>query len=357
MAEPAERSAQRRLRQGTADLRACRGDRRPGALLDLESIEDPRELLSRATELTLAFRAATDRATKSQAIAAAQLADPRRFDRLTAADVAEQGGVDQGEDYARRMIEFGRDLIRTNSHAVGGLSRTSGPKKPPWHMPRGHDTPHPPLLSGIPGTLGDRVVTPGRPGSMTTWLRDDPARHLPVPPAGRRGTRTASGTPRRTGAPRAGGDTRGRVRIHGASPRATGRPREQLRRLPAPPSGSPGSAMADMDKDGVVVVANDSFGTLLGARAHGAPGAGGGRPRRPRLRRTHLARLPGGARRPPGCRFRCTRRLSTRRALAVGRGHRRPRARQPARPAVDGGHQRPARATTRGCVTSRCTTR
>lgn len=84
----------------------------PEHFFDLESIEDPRELLSRATELTLAFRAATDRATEFQAIAAAQLADPRRFDRLTTADVAER--AQWTEDYARKMIEFGRDLIRTN---------------------------------------------------------------------------------------------------------------------------------------------------------------------------------------------------------------------------------------------------
>ena len=50
---------------------------------DLESMDDPGQLLARATELALAFRAAADRATEFQAIAAAQLADPRRFDRLT----------------------------------------------------------------------------------------------------------------------------------------------------------------------------------------------------------------------------------------------------------------------------------
>ncbi|MGW8765047.1 hypothetical protein ACWGN5_21340 [Streptomyces sp. NPDC055815] len=112
MAEPAERSAQRRLRPAPLIFEPAEATADPEHFFDLESIEDPRELLSRATELTLAFRAATDRATEFQAIAAAQLADPRRFDRLTAADVAER--AEWTEDYARKMIEFGRDLIRTN---------------------------------------------------------------------------------------------------------------------------------------------------------------------------------------------------------------------------------------------------
>ncbi|MEU0401101.1 MULTISPECIES: hypothetical protein [Streptomyces] len=112
MAEPAERSAQRRLRPAPLIFEPAEATADPEHFFDLESIEDPRELLSRATELTLAFRAATDRATEFQAIAAAQLADPRRFDRLTAADVAERAAWT--EDYARKMIEFGRDLIRTN---------------------------------------------------------------------------------------------------------------------------------------------------------------------------------------------------------------------------------------------------
>ncbi|MFI5807615.1 hypothetical protein [Streptomyces sp. NPDC051561] len=82
----------------------------PEHFFDLESIEDPRELLSRATELTLAFRAATDRAVEFQAIAAAQLADPKRFDRLTPADIAERAAWT--EDYAMKMVDFGRDLLR-----------------------------------------------------------------------------------------------------------------------------------------------------------------------------------------------------------------------------------------------------
>jgi hypothetical protein len=81
------------------------GDR----FFDLESMDDPRHLLARATELALAFRAAADRATEFQAMAAAQLADPRRFDRLTYAKLAEQ--ADWTEDYARKMVEYGESLI------------------------------------------------------------------------------------------------------------------------------------------------------------------------------------------------------------------------------------------------------
>ena len=70
---------------------------------------DPRELLDRATELALAFRAAADRAVEFQAMAAAQLADPKRFDRLSDAAIAER--ADWTEDYASKMIEFGRELL------------------------------------------------------------------------------------------------------------------------------------------------------------------------------------------------------------------------------------------------------
>ncbi|KNE79432.1 MULTISPECIES: hypothetical protein [Streptomyces] len=106
------------------DRGGARRHRKPAALLfeppeavadpehffDLESIEDPRQLLSRATELTLAFRAAADRATEFQAIAAAQLADPTRFDRLPESAIAER--AEWSEDYTRRMIDFGRELLR-----------------------------------------------------------------------------------------------------------------------------------------------------------------------------------------------------------------------------------------------------
>ncbi|MFI1971757.1 hypothetical protein BLA24_19990 [Streptomyces cinnamoneus] len=85
----------------------------PEHFFDLESIEDPRELLARSTELALAFRAAADRATEYQAVAAAQLADPRRFDRLPTAVIAER--AEWSEDYAKKMVEFGRDLLRGGS--------------------------------------------------------------------------------------------------------------------------------------------------------------------------------------------------------------------------------------------------
>ncbi len=49
-----------------------------------------------------------------QAVAAAQLADPRRFDRLTTADIAER--AEWTEDYAKKMVEFGRDLMRGGDH-------------------------------------------------------------------------------------------------------------------------------------------------------------------------------------------------------------------------------------------------
>jgi hypothetical protein len=72
-------------------------------------------MLARATELATAFRAAADRATDFQAIAAAQLTDPRRFDRLTYAVLAERAGWT--EDYAKRMAEYGEGLI-----AGGGVT-------------------------------------------------------------------------------------------------------------------------------------------------------------------------------------------------------------------------------------------
>jgi hypothetical protein len=57
----------------------------------LDEITDPAELLRRATDLTEAFRAATERAAAYQALAAFELTDPRRFDRLTFAELGERG--------------------------------------------------------------------------------------------------------------------------------------------------------------------------------------------------------------------------------------------------------------------------
>jgi len=82
----------------------------PERFFDLESIADPAELLSRSTELTLAFRAAAERATDFQAIAAAQLADPRRFDALSPEQIAER--AEWTPDYALKMVEYGRTLQR-----------------------------------------------------------------------------------------------------------------------------------------------------------------------------------------------------------------------------------------------------
>ncbi|RKN08948.1 hypothetical protein [Streptomyces radicis] len=76
----------------------------------LESITDPRTLLDRSTELAVAFQAAADRSVEYQAMAAAQLADPRSFDALPAAAIADRAGWT--EDYAVKMIEYGRELLR-----------------------------------------------------------------------------------------------------------------------------------------------------------------------------------------------------------------------------------------------------
>ncbi|GGZ75209.1 hypothetical protein AB0P12_27955 [Streptomyces subrutilus] len=108
MAEP-ERT-ERRLRPAPLLFEPSEAATDPEHFFDLESIEDPRELLARATELTLAFRAAQERAVEFQAMAAAQLADPRRFDRLAPAAIAER--AEWTEDYARKMIEFGESLQR-----------------------------------------------------------------------------------------------------------------------------------------------------------------------------------------------------------------------------------------------------
>lgn len=111
MAQP-ERSEQK-LRPAPLLFEPSEAAADPEHFFDLESIEDPRELLARSTELTLAFRAATDRAVEFQALAAAQLADPRRFDRLTPAEIAQR--AEWTEDYAKKMIEFGRELGRGGS--------------------------------------------------------------------------------------------------------------------------------------------------------------------------------------------------------------------------------------------------
>lgn len=105
MAEP-ERT-ERRLRPAPLLFEPSEAATDPEHFFDLERIEDPRELLARATELTLAFRAAQERAVEFQALAAAQLADPRRFDRLSCGGDRGTGGVDRGlrpqDDRVRRI--------------------------------------------------------------------------------------------------------------------------------------------------------------------------------------------------------------------------------------------------------------
>jgi hypothetical protein len=79
----------------------------------LDTIEDPLHLLSRATDLAEAFRASARRAGDYQAVAAAQLNDPRRFDRMPIEDLALLTGWT--EEYTRKMVEYGQTLIETGA--------------------------------------------------------------------------------------------------------------------------------------------------------------------------------------------------------------------------------------------------
>src|SRR4029079_15703876 len=110
MAEPTPRRNEPRLRPAPLLFEPTQAAADPEHFFDLESIDDPRALLARATELTQACGAATNRAMEFQAVAPPQLADPRRFDRLTTADIAER--AEWTEDYAKKMVEFGRELLR-----------------------------------------------------------------------------------------------------------------------------------------------------------------------------------------------------------------------------------------------------
>lgn len=74
----------------------------------LDDIADPAELLGRATELADAFRAAAERAAAYQALAAAELTDPRRFDRLTFAELGERIGLSPAD--AQTLAERGQRL-------------------------------------------------------------------------------------------------------------------------------------------------------------------------------------------------------------------------------------------------------
>ncbi|AOT59054.1 MULTISPECIES: hypothetical protein [Streptomyces] len=118
MADTERSGQQRRLRPAPLLFEPAQAAADPEHFFDLESIEDPRDLLARSTELAMAFRAAADRAVEYQAVAAARLADPRRFDRLSTADIARR--AEWTEDYAVRMVEFGRDLLRGAARAGTG---------------------------------------------------------------------------------------------------------------------------------------------------------------------------------------------------------------------------------------------
>ncbi|MGW0606431.1 hypothetical protein [Streptomyces sp. NPDC002644] len=125
MAEHTPRQNPPRLRPAPLLFEPAAAAADPEHFFDLESIDDPEALLSRATELTVAFRAAADRALEYQAMAAAQLADPRRFDRLSTADIAAR--ADWTEDYAVKMVEFGRDLLRGVEDAPGPAGHRGAP--------------------------------------------------------------------------------------------------------------------------------------------------------------------------------------------------------------------------------------
>jgi hypothetical protein len=74
----------------------------------LEDLTDPAELLERASDLSAAFRSAADRATAYQAIAAAELTDPRRFDRISYAELADRSGSTPAA--AETLAQRGRRL-------------------------------------------------------------------------------------------------------------------------------------------------------------------------------------------------------------------------------------------------------
>jgi erythromycin esterase-like protein len=76
----------------------------------LDEITDPAELLDRATGLATAFRAAADRAAAYQAIAAAELTDPRRFDRITYPELADLVGCTPA--VAETLAERGRQILK-----------------------------------------------------------------------------------------------------------------------------------------------------------------------------------------------------------------------------------------------------
>ena len=85
-------------------------DQRDGRFFGLDEITDSAELLDRATDLSTAFRAAADRAGAYQAIAAAELTDPRRFDRLTYDELADRIGSTPAA--AETLAQRGRQILK-----------------------------------------------------------------------------------------------------------------------------------------------------------------------------------------------------------------------------------------------------
>jgi hypothetical protein len=85
-------------------------DSQDNRFFGLDEITDAAELLERATDLHTAFRAAADRAGAYQAIAAAELTDPRRFDRITYPELAERIGCTPA--VAETMAERGRQILK-----------------------------------------------------------------------------------------------------------------------------------------------------------------------------------------------------------------------------------------------------
>lgn len=111
---PTEPAPRRRLRPAPLLFEPGVEEPEEEHFFDLESIDDPGTLLSRSTELALAFRAAADRAVEFQAVAAAQLADTRRFDSLTCEEIAARAAWTP--DYAAKMVEHGKGLLRQRRH-------------------------------------------------------------------------------------------------------------------------------------------------------------------------------------------------------------------------------------------------
>ena len=117
MAEQTPRRNEPRLRPAPLLFEPAEVASDPEHFFDLESIDDPRALTARASEVTQALRRAGCVAAEFESMAGAQPADPRRFDRLTTADIAER--AEWTEDYTKKMVEFGRDLIRGAEGELG----------------------------------------------------------------------------------------------------------------------------------------------------------------------------------------------------------------------------------------------